>query len=219
MLGQDGWELIVVDGTKYDLFTGYNAGSKLAQYSRLVFVHDDVEFLCHGRWFNRNIELVDRPGIGFLGIAGSLVVPPDAKWTSAGHSAQGCVLHPAIGDIEYQANVWPGQVAQFGGGVGLFGWVSILDGVLLVVTKATLDSIGGFNEAEFSGFHFYDIETTFRATLAGLKNYAVPIPIFHNSQGLGGTEFEEARFKFLRKHGSKLPFIPEEVRRLAQQGK
>jgi hypothetical protein len=66
--------------------------------------------------------------------------------------------------------------------------------------------VNGFDDKTFKGFHFYDVDVSFRAHLAGFKNYVAPIPMFHRSTGTYDKVWDAARQVFVRKHVARLPF-------------
>jgi hypothetical protein len=94
---------------------------------------------------------------------------------------------------------WPHQYAI------QFGQVLVLDGVLLMCSRRTFGQVGGFDDKNYKGFHFYDIDITFGASLANLVNLAAPIPILHGSIGGTDANWETNRAIFLKKYGHLLP--------------
>jgi hypothetical protein len=192
------WELHVGDGTQYDLFTGYNQGAAQARFPRLCFLHDDVELLGNRRAFQPALKLLDKPLTGIVGVAGTRLLPENATWwQSPQEECRGMAGHPdPAGGIRW--NVWPW-------GAGKFGPVVVTDGVFLMCRKEIWRKLGGFDAAYYGGFHFYDLDLSFRAHLAGLQNQVVPLPLLHLSHGETNAGWEENRQKFLLRHGKQLP--------------
>lgn len=198
--------LTTIDGTTHDLFTGYNAGAAQTMSDLLAFVHDDVRFLGNRLTLERPIGLLSRPDVGFVGVAGSGVLSKDATWWGfrgpKGNlpACRGMITHPAPEtDFGCHVDVWPH------GPAAAFGRVLVLDGVLLMCHRRTFDRLGGFDAASYRGFHFYDIDITFRASLERLSNLAAPIPLLHQSGGKLTAEWEASRAVFLKKFGHLLP--------------
>ncbi len=196
------WNLIRIDGARFDIFSGYNLGASQGTGEILVFVHDDVQFLGNRLTLEKPLELFRASDTGFLGIAGTRVLLEHACWwASKPESAgRGMVCHPAAGEFGIQWDVWPMQQA------GQFGRVAVLDGVLLMCKRETWNRLGGLDSTNYRGFHFYDIDVTFRALQLGLVNYAVPIPVFHNHIGMPTPDWQENQQIFLRKFGKYLPY-------------
>ncbi len=196
------WNLIRLDGSKYDIFSGYNAGAEQGQGEILAFVHDDVQFLGNRMTLEKPLDLLRAPQTGFIGIAGTRVLLPHACWweSSPDSEGRGMVCHPATGEFGIQWDIWPRQQ------VGRFGRVAVLDGVFLMCKRETWNQLGGLDTASYRGFHFYDIDATFRASQLGLINYAVPIPVFHNHVGMTTPDWYENQRIFLQKFGNYLPY-------------
>ncbi len=89
--------------------------------------------------------------------------------------------------------------------VALFGQVVAIDGVLMICHRRTFQALNGFDNQTFTGFHFYDIDISFRAALSGRTNWVAPIPLMHDSKGVFGAAWETNRQKFVRKFAGNLP--------------
>jgi hypothetical protein len=199
------WELIAVDGTAFDLFRGYNHAARQAKGDILAFVHEDVQFLGNPLTLAKPIECLNDPRTGFVGIAGSMLLEATGQWwggrlshDEAFENCRGMVIHPSIHEGGLQVNAWPEKC-------GLFGRVLVVDGAWMMCHRQTFDRLEGFDEKTFTGFHFYDTDISLRASLAGLTNYVLPIPLLHLSPGQRDEKWEAARQLFIRKHASVLP--------------
>lgn len=203
-----GWELIVIDGSQHDLFSGYNWGASQAAGDILAFVHDDVLILGNSLTFQKPLELLQDPATGFVGIAGSRVVGEDACWWNPHFSeCRGMAAHPSDNPFGLYWYIWPWVNNQDLNTVAVqFGQVAVLDGLFLMCQHRVFEQLGGFDQQTYKGFHFYDLDITFRAALSGLKNYAAPIPIFHASEGFPGKEWDENRKLFVNKFRHVLPW-------------
>lgn len=195
------WELLVADGNTEDIFTGYNQKAKLANGDYLCFLHDDVKILGNREVFDLPKELLDKPFTGFVGAAGTRLMPKEGCWWKSPESeCRGAVYHPTKSSSIFgmHLNCWPHIAAQFGQTV-------ILDGVLLMCSKKTFNRLEGFDADTFKGFHFYDVDITLRAHLLGLINYVAPIPVIHRSYGITNENWEENRKLYVKKHEKVLP--------------
>jgi hypothetical protein len=197
------WNLIVLDGTRSDIFSGYNFGATQGDGQVLAFVHDDVEILANRLTVRKPMERLQETSTGFIGVAGSRVLLEHACWWQSHPESdcRGMAAHTDDGDFGLHWNVWP-----LSAGAGFFGRVAVLDGVLLMCRRKTWEQLSGFDAASYRGFHFYDIDITFRATLAGFVNYAVPIPLLHKSPGGLDDTWNMNRQIFIRKFGKFLPY-------------
>jgi hypothetical protein len=198
------FNLTVIDGEKHDLFSGFNAGAKQTQGDLLAFIHDDVQLLGNPLTMAEPLKALSDPKTGFVGVAGARLLPEDACWWG-GHTrldvmneCRGMAAHADSQEFGMHFNVWPSGVAKF-------GRVLVLDGVLLMCHRRTFESLNGFDEQTYKGFDFYDIDITFRASLAKLNNLAAPIPVLHQSGGIPGPRWDANRKVFLSKFGHMLP--------------
>lgn len=205
MLQMHPWNLTVIDGDKHDLFTGYNRGAAETKGEFLAFVHDDVQFLGNPLTMARPLKCLENPQCGFVGIAGSRILRDDGCWWAQNTSIEvlancrGMVAHTAEGEFGLKFNVWPP-------GSAYFGQVLVMDGVLLMCHRRTFEALGGFDEKNYTGFHFYDIDITFRAAMELKRvNLVAPIPLLHLSPGNTQSEWEANRDIFIRKFGHLLP--------------
>src|SRR5436305_6832629 len=169
--------LDVIDGRRLDLFRGYNAGAARAHGEILVFLHDDVRLLGNSLTFKEPLVLLEQPETGLLGVAGATYIGRCGCWWEApSRSRRGAVAQKRDGEFGMEWSVWPKRA-------GRFGPVVVLDGLFLMCRREVFERLGGFDQATYTGFHFYDLDITFRATLAGLVNYAAPLPLLHGSRG------------------------------------
>jgi hypothetical protein len=201
------WRLVPVDGTRYDLFTGYNRGASLAGGEVLAFVHDDVEFWGNPHSLRQPLERVADPATGFVGVVGTRLLGEDGDWSAVRGEIRGMFAsafptvfgtHWHFGPPWLGGNPHPSRA-------GRFGRVVVLDGIFLLCHRRTFEALGGFDDRTYEGFHFYDIDITFRATRAGLNNYALPVPLFHPSTNELSPEWERNRRIFVSKFRDCLP--------------
>jgi len=190
------YELLSIDGNCYDLFKGYNKAIRDAKGKYLVFVHQDVEFLSNIYAWVRIHNLLKKPTTGAVGVAGTRVLDGSGIWwQSASKDGSGAVTHGNEHGKEWTTCF------------GVYGQTVVLDGVCFMARKDVLEEIGGFNADDFSGFHYYDIDTTLRIHLAGYKNYTIPLMIKHHSVGdvTSNSGWYKNRGKFLQIWRNHLP--------------
>lgn len=198
------FNLTIISGDHYDLFSGFNLGAKQTKGELLAFIHDDVQFLGNPLTTGPALAMLAEPTTGFVGVAGSRFLPEDACWWGGGtrvdvmNECRGMAAHADSFEFGMHVNVWPTGAAKF-------GRVLVLDGVLLMCHRRTFEQLGGFDEKGYKGFDFYDVDITFRASMANLANFAAPIPILHQSGGIPGPRWDANRKIFLSKFGHMLP--------------
>jgi len=164
------WNFTVVDGTSFDIFSGYNHGAKTTRGELLAFVHHDTVLLGNPLAMLPSLRLLESPDTGFIGLAGSRYLPASGCWwdlkkpETIGH-CRGMTFHPGKFEFGIQANTWAK-------GGALFGRVLVLDGVLLMCHRRCFEQLNGFDAEHYKGFHFYDIDITFRAAMNAMRNYA-----------------------------------------------
>lgn len=176
---------------------GYNAAIRQIEDADVfVFTHDDVSLMVGPDRWNEALIMAQSKGIGFVGVAGTTNFGADGVWwaKNVDHAGRGCVFHQNEVNGLYASN--------FGCCVAP---VVVLDGVCLIASRKTLEEVGSFPED--TGFHFYDIEITFRAHLKGLRNFVMPIPLVHYSVGDVDWAWKAARMKFMERYSSLLPAI------------
>jgi len=201
------WQMTAVDGAQHDIFTGYNAGAASSSGEILVFLHHDVALMANAVALQRPLSMLADSGTGFIGVAGAIRLNAAGTWWGDVPQAQvmaGCRGLVGCPDRTNPLNpfgmnflAWPGPAA--------FGRVLVVDGVFLMCHRRTFDGLKGFDSQTFQGFHFYDVEMTFRAHLAGLRNYVAPIPMYHASTGNYDAKWEATRQVFVGKYAGKLP--------------
>lgn len=194
------WELLVADGNKLDIFQGYNETAQRAKGEILIFTHDDVRFWSNALPWVKPLALVGKPLTGVIGAAGATRMPSDGCWWQQGHEQlRGAVYHPNPDPFGAHLNGWPFMAARF-------GRVAVCDGVLLMMSRVTFEQLGGFAADRYTGFHFYDMDLTFRATLAGRYNYVAPLPLYHGSIGVPNENWHANKALFIRQFARHLPY-------------
>lgn len=192
-----GAEIVVIEDAA-SLCEGYARGLASATGDRLIFTHDDIEFLAPHEaeaTLARHLDTFD-----LIGIAGtSRLVGP--KWTSAGDPD--CYM--LVLSKDDGPDLFVAQLAGRGGIV--VSGIQALDGVFLACHRRVAESVG-WDAATFDGFHLYDLDFTYRAHLAGFRLAVCrDLPLIHYGVGRLDEAWERAAQRFMAKH--RLPGAPE----------
>ena len=185
-LADEDWELIVI-GDARSLCDGYGRGLAQARGELVVLCHDDIGIL--SRRFARRLRehLADHD---LIGVAGSdRLSGPKWFWAGPPHTAS-----------------WVSQPHGDGWLLGLLGtWGPIvedaqaLDGLFLAGRRKALRTLG-FDAATFDGFHFYDLDLSWRAHRAGLRcAVALDLLLWHASGGDFAASWQDYAQRFLDK--------------------
>lgn len=180
-------ELIVIEDAR-SLAEAYNRALDRCRHDVVVFSHDDVELLSP-RPFDRVLEALARCDV--VGLVGSRrVAGPAVLW--AGHPH----LH---GAIAYPESAGGFVATAFSFERGLIEDVQALDGMFFAARTDVARRIG-FDAATFDGFHFYDLDFTYRAHRAGHRlAVTTAIAAVHASDGDFGTSWQGYAERFRRK--------------------
>ncbi|MFH0881731.1 MAG: glycosyltransferase [bacterium] len=208
-------------GVVSSLFAAYHNAARLIDDDEawLIFAHQDVlpfhvsestpvlvpalpesaswitpVFQSPRNWVRHAAELLEREDTGFLGVAGSCDLDLSCSWWN-GHKLSGAVLHNVEGESP-KINAY-----------GPWGRVAVLDGVFLMTTGAAFRKMAPPRPTP-DRFHFYDLELSLNADLAGLKNWTIPLLLVHGS---GGATVESPQWrgdlsKFLERYSREVPF-------------
>jgi hypothetical protein len=193
-LGARAHEFVVIRDAR-SLCEGYQRGLEAARHGTIVFAHDDVELLSP-----RPFEALDAAlaAHDVVGLVGSRVVSgPAVTW--AGHPH----IHGALAYPDGDGC----RVAVYSLEAGLLGGMRALDGFLFAARREAALSVG-FDAATFDGFHFYDLDFTYRAHRAGLRvALTTEIAALHASAGSYDAHWREQARRFSRKFS--LPESPQ----------
>jgi len=189
-LGDRPHEFVVI-GNARSLCEGYNRGLALARHPIVVFSHDDVELLSP-RPFDAIEDALASHDI--VGIAGATVASgPAVMWAG----------HPHLrGFVALPASDRPGAVqgTVYGLECGVVGGMQTLDGFLFAARREAALAVG-FDQETFDGFHFYDLDFTYRAHAAGLRlAVTTEVCALHRSLGNFGEDWHHYSRRFAEKH-------------------
>ncbi len=150
-------------------------------------------------WIDAAEQLFTRTDTGLLGVAGARGLLSEIPWWQY-PEVSGAVMHQSPSG-EMRLNTY-----------GRYGRTAVLDGLCLMVLRRTYDLLAN-PAASLTGFHFYDIDLSLRAHLAGLKNWTVPLLLLHESPGASSDDIAWNRDQqhFLESYKHLLPLhVPYE---------
>ena len=203
-MGWADYEIVRIPDAR-SMCEGYNRGVALAKHERLIFCHDDIEFLCD-----------DLPGrldahfarFDLFGAAGT------TKLIGPAYSYAGPPY--VVGQVAHELPSRPLQLDVFAAPAASVGNVQALDGTLMAVRRNVLDRVRW--DERYDHFHLYDIDFSFAAHRAGFAvGVACDLGLLHRSLGAFGTpEWNRAANLFMEKWLPALPPVPERLRRWTQ---
>jgi hypothetical protein len=190
-------QIIRIQGAK-SLSEGYNLGTGRSKGRRIIFCHDDIEFISSDV---ATILSQDLERFEIVGVAGTCRLV-DGKWNSSGHP----FLHGQAAHLNkgMQSGY---QLCSYGLGRdnSIVDKIQALDGIFIAVNRCVVEALR-FDEKCFDGFHLYDLDFTYSAYLIGFR-IAVDarIHLLHHSDGHYDTEWNKYALRFCQKHGNSLP--------------
>ena len=193
LAGED-WELIhIADASS--LCEGYNRGIARATGELIVMCHDDIRILSpdFGEKLRAYLAAYD-----LIGVAGTTHVSgPSWGWSGPPHMF--CWVSQAFLTAEFRNN---GPVTLLIGAHGpVVPGAQMLDGVFLAARRSLLQTVH-FDEATFDRFHFYDLDFSYRAHLAGARvAICLDIALFHDSAG----NYNEDYWRYADRFHAKFP--------------
>lgn len=195
------YELIIIDNPtqKYSIFSAYNEGVKKAKFPILCFLHDDIQIRTNN-WGKKAIHYLNNENIGLLGVAGTPFYPklPSSWWGSG--IVSGNITHLINGLEENQ------KVSYFQDQT-IPNKVSLIDGVWFCMPKKIFNTVM-FDEVNFSGYHFYDLDISMQVQKSGYSLVTVfDIDIVHFSKGKTNKDWLDSSFIFYKKWKNDLPVM------------
>jgi hypothetical protein len=203
------YEVICVDNSqnRYSIFSAYNYGASLAKYDLLCFMHSDILFRSTD-WGKIVAGKLAEPGVGVIGVAGSTLkwgVPTPwwiadsanferyLRYNIVQHFSAGVVRRTATGkDVTEKWNE-----------------VIVLDGVWMCCRKQVWGQLR-FDEKNYRGFHFYDLDFSLNAFTKGYRNFvSQEVLLEHFSAGDRNRAWIEVARIFHRKWRRVLPLSLE----------
>ena len=155
----------------------------------VVFCHDDIIFNKDG-WGKKLINHFKKSDYAILGIAGTTDMSSSGRWWEDSSKMMGIVKHSNNGktwESKYCAN-FEDEILES----------VVLDGLFFACHK---DRIKNKFDDDFKGFHFYDIDFTFKNHLLGSKVGVIfDVKVTHMSIGQTNDVWEKNRIQFVEKY-------------------
>lgn len=189
-------EVIVIENNgEYSLTETYNKILNHSINNIVVLMHDDVYFDSKN-WGQKILNHFKRnPNYGILGLAGTTHIPKSAKWWEDFSKMKGIVNH------EHEGKKWESKYSSSLG--NQIDDVVLVDGLFIVINKTNIKQT--FNE-EIKGFHFYDVDFSFRNFNDHVKiGVMYDVRVTHKSIGQTNEQWEKNREIFSQKYKDVLP--------------
>jgi glycosyltransferase involved in cell wall biosynthesis len=161
----------------------------------VVLCHDDIYFDTKN-WGNKILNHFKRnKDYGVLGLAGTTNMPKSAKWWEDFSKMKGIVNH------EHEGKKWESKYSASKG--NQLDDVVLVDGLFIVINKKNIKQ--KFNE-NIKGFHFYDVDFSFRNFIEGVKiGVMYDVRVTHKSIGQTNEQWEKNKNVFAEKYKDVLP--------------
>ncbi|MGZ7883931.1 glycosyltransferase [Limosilactobacillus ingluviei] len=176
----------------------FNEAAQKAKGEYLVFLHPDIRFLDPHALKDVLMQIKGLPNLGVAGIAGS---PTELKNGDR-------VILTTIVQGDNQSSV--------GEKINAPTSVQTLDECFFVMTKAFWQA---HPFTDCPGWHFYAVEQSLVALLAGKQNYVVPAHIWHTSAGASEDyHYVQIARQMIKQYGADFPTINTTVRKWETRG-
>ena len=161
----------------------------------VILCHDDIYFDSKN-WGQKILKHFKRnPNYGILGLAGTTHMPKSAKWWEDFSKMKGIVNH------EHEGKKWESKYSSSLG--NQIDDVVLVDGLFIVINKNKIKQ--PFNK-EIKGFHFYDVDFSFRNFIDEVKiGVMYDVRVTHKSIGQTNEQWEKNREVFAEKYKEVLP--------------
>lgn len=189
--------MLMVD--QKSIFSGYKkAFDKINPDDSDIFIlcHDDISLDQSSEEITQALSIVNAPGYGFVGPAGTKLLGEDAVWWHQERWQQGHHSGHVFHFNRDKNSLYPTSY-------GPISKVVVLDGLFLAASAKTLREVGLEKPDYLIGeWDFYDLHYTFTAFKKGLTNVTVNLKIAHLSAGelVGREGWEENRQAFIKEH-------------------
>ena len=181
-------EIVVIRDAR-SLAEGYARGFAQSRLPLVVFSHDDVELLGRDPFGALAHALASHDVVGLAGA--TRLTGPGMAWAGHPH-LHGYIAYPAAEGFDATA---------YSLGAGTIAGAQALDGLFFAARRDAVPRVG-FDAATFDGFHFYDLDFSYRAHRAGLRvGIALDVAGLHASHG----RFDEAWQRYRARFEQKFP--------------
>ena len=189
-------EIIPIENNgEFSLTEVYNKLLSESKNDIVVLCHDDIYFDSKN-WGQKVINHFKRnKDYGILGLAGTTNMPKSAKWWEDFSKMKGIVNH------EHEGKKWESKYSPSKGNE--LDDVVLVDGLFIAINKSNIKT--NFND-EIKGFHFYDVDFSFRNFINGVKiGVMYDVRVTHKSVGATNEQWEKNREVFAKKYENILP--------------
>ena len=186
-------------GDAASMCEGYNRGLARSRGEVLIFCHDDIAVLSGPLWPQLQAHLI---ALDVVGVGGSRRLVNGAWFDVGQPDIFGQIVGPDLSD-----NL---LLMDFGyvSGANRADRMAAVDGVFLACHRRVAEHLQ-FDAATFTSFHGYDVDFSFRASLAGYNvGVATDILLHHFSKGDWGDAFRQTLRHFQKKHEASLSTSP-----------
>jgi glycosyltransferase involved in cell wall biosynthesis len=189
-------EIVPVENNgEFSLTEVYNKILNDSKNDIVVLCHDDIYFDSKN-WGQKILNHFKRNSdYGILGLAGTTILPKSAKWWEDFSKMKGIVNH------EHGGKKWESKYSPSKGNI--LDDVVLVDGLFIVINKKNIKK--PFND-EISGFHFYDVDFSFRNFIEDVKiGVMYDVRVTHKSIGETNFQWDRNRWTFSEKYKDVLP--------------
>lgn len=192
-------EYLVIDGSRGPLqySAAYNWAKDHVKGDIVVFIYDELYFMSMNWGGALTFKFAQDPSLGLIGVAGT-------QYLFAGKYSLTAAGRPFIkGRIMYHLQNGDFFAALFSQEKGDFEVVA-LDGSFLAVRTEVLRKTG-FDEANFGGAHFWDMDFCMQTRKQGKIIVTSDIIVKRMSQQIFDPEWHAAGQRFMQKYKNELP--------------
>jgi tetratricopeptide (TPR) repeat protein len=190
LLSEQDWELIHIPDAR-SLCEGYNRGIARSSGELLILCHDDIEIFTAdlARRLRRHLATFD-----LIGVAGSThATGPTWRWSGAPH------IFTSIAQPDAETSRMALAISGTAGPI--VQGAKLLYGVFLAARRSLFKTLS-FDQATFDGFHFYDLDLSYRAWMSGARTAICrDIAVYHLSTGDFSKEFN----RYAERYREKFP--------------
>jgi len=182
------WHEVIGVHDAGSLCEGYGRGIASSRGEAIVLSHDDIDILApdFAARLARSLQRFD-----LVGVAGATRLAGPA-WGWAGHpDVHGWIAHRPGGSGDWRPAFWSPWPAVAG--------AVVLDGVFIAGHRRVFEAVP-FDAVTFDGFHCYDIDFTWRASLAGHRiGVCGDLGLVHESVGAFDARWRDYADRFVAK--------------------
>jgi hypothetical protein len=203
------YELIVIDNSNanYNIFQAYNIGVERSKFDILCFMHDDIVYHT-ANWGNAVLNHFGSEETGMIGIGGTRFLSSiPTIWWAGGERFSDQINGPlCINCIQTDRNHPHKSLNSFiNPENNIRTKVVALDGLWFCIRKDLFEKIR-FDDINYSGFHFYDLDICMQIGMLNQMIYCIfDITIEHISSSKHDQIWIQNCETFYRKWKSYLP--------------